>query len=92
MRPCTSQKVTKNLEMLGAAFTPQTNPPGYRSPSRFTHHLQLLTARSKETATTALMGWYLALDSCQQLIQCSAMNQPPLTSTRPKSSSRSITN
>lgn len=81
----------KNLEMLGAAFTLQTNLPAYQSPSGFTTS-KCSQHRLKETPATALMGWYLPLESCQQQMQLSAMNQPPLTSTRPKSSNRSITN
>lgn len=60
VRPRTSQ-VTKNLEMLGNAFIPQSNLPAYWSPSRSTHHLQLHIAGLKETAVTALMGQYLPL-------------------------------
>lgn len=81
----------KNLEMLGAAFTLQTNlpashPAGSPTTSNCSQH------RLEETPATALTGRYLPLESCQQQMQLSAMNQPPLTSTRPKSSNRSITN
>lgn len=51
-RPCTSQKVTKYLGMLGAAFTPQPKLLAYRSSAQFTHRLQLPMARLKETAAT----------------------------------------
>lgn len=44
-----NQKVMKNLEMLGAAFTLHTNIPAYQSRSQLTHHQQLLTASLKET-------------------------------------------
>lgn len=69
-----NQKVMKNLEMLGAAFTLQTNIPAYQSCNQLTHHQQLLTASLKETAATTLTGRRLPLESCQQLTQHSALN------------------